>query len=95
MIGSPHLKKRRRLAPIEWQHVFDTLCRTYHPDKFHIDEVARLAKDRSITISPESLRVKLARYQTKGYLKKMGMKHYQITPKGIMFFNLLKSTLDE
>ena len=94
MIGKPHKKKRRRIAPKEWRYVFDIICRTHHPGAFHIDEVERLAQDHDIKISTESLRVKLARYKTKGYLKKMGMKRYQLTQQGIIFFDLLKDNFD-
>ena len=48
-----------------------------------------LVERENIRISNESLRVKLARYVSKGFLKKTGRARYQFTQRGQLFFDLL------
>jgi len=83
------IKKRNRLAPILWQDVFHMLSKTHHPNTFFFEDVLHAAEKVGISIQHESLRVKLARYSSKGFLKKINRKEYLISQKGQLFFNLI------
>jgi len=82
-------KTRKRLAPILWQDVFHMLSKTHHPDTFFFEDVYQTAERVGLSIKHESLRVKLARYTAKGFLKKVGRKEYLLSQKGQVFFNLI------
>ena len=85
-------KNRKRLAPILWQDVFNMLSKAYHPNTFYFEDVQDAAEKVGLKIQSESLRVKLARYSAKGFLKKVGRKEYLISPKGQVFFDLIRKT---
>ena len=82
-------KNRKRLAPIQWQDVFHMLSQTYHPNTFYFEDVLTAVEKVGLSIQNESLRVKLAKYTAKGFLKKVGRKEYLISQKGQVFFNLI------
>lgn len=84
------LINNKRRAPVIWRNVFKVLSQIHHPKSFYFDEVAEMADSLGAKISPESLRVKLARYSQKGVLKKVGRQEYILTSKGQLFFDLLK-----
>ena len=83
------IKKRKRLAPILWQDVFYMLSKSHHPNTFYFEDVLYSAEKVGLSIQRESLRVKLARYTAKGFLKKVGRKEYLLSQKGQVFFNLI------
>jgi len=85
-------KKVTRRAPKLWQETFAALVRQRpNSESFTLDNIAYLVKrDRVINITRESLRVKLARYAAKGYLRKVGRAEYRITSRGHLFFDVLK-----
>ena len=90
-----HSRPTRR-APILWRDVFFMICRSHHPNSFFIEDVYAAACKVGIDILPESLRVKLARYVSKGFLNKTGRKEYQLTTRGQIFFDLItRDTVSE
>ena len=90
-------KKITRRAPELWQEVFHNIVRQRpNSESFKLNDVAYLVRrDKLISITHESLRVKLARYSAKGYLRKIGRAEYIITSRGHMFFDLIKDRSQE
>ena len=87
-----------RRAPTLWREVFQSTVKrksnAYAP--FKLDEIAYLVRrDKAISITHKSLRVKLARYAAKGYLRKEGRTEYTITSRGHMFFDIPKDKEEE
>ena len=65
------------------------LSKTHHPNTFFFEDVLQATERVGLSIRHESLRVKLARYTSKGFLKKVGRKEYLLSQKGQIFFNLI------
>lgn len=83
---------RRRQVPNEWRTVFEKVFgpESYDGNSFGSEMVMKIAISEGLTISKEGLRVKLARYVQKGYLKKIKRGRYGLGPKGYYFFGLLE-----
>ncbi len=86
-------KKRRSVAHVVWKKVFYNIDRKYpSPKTFTLSEVVELLdRDRVVKITRESLRVKLARYVSKGYLVKIKRATYRISNEGGIYFGLLET----
>ena len=80
---------RKRRAPLEWRNLFYQFVHR-HPQPFYLEEVRNFVLRDKIEISTDGLRVKLARYASKGYLKKLGRAEYRFTNDGFYFFDLLR-----
>ena len=86
-------KKVTRRAPELWRDTFAIVVRQRpNSEPFTLNDIAYLIRrDKVIDITRESLRVKLARYSAKGYLRKIGRAEYIITSRGHIFFDVLKT----
>ena len=91
VIPSKAINARKRQAPEVWRAVFAHACSldTYPEKGFGYADIQQIAEAHDITITYESLRVKLDRYKRSLYVKKIGRGRFQIPITGYYFFDLL------
>jgi len=77
-----------RKAPKNWQDVFQNISRL-HAENFTTQDVRLQLEKLGMNLKPNSLQVKLARYTSKGILNKARRNQFRISPKGLIFFNIL------
>ena len=88
----PSKTRRKRRAPERWREVFReaTELDFYAKKGFGYSNVLSIVEAKSdMSISRESLRVKLDRYRKSGYVNKISRGRFQIAQKGYYFFELL------
>jgi predicted transcriptional regulator len=87
-------KPRNRGANADWQEIFFLLYRRHQFKAFDQQHVREAIEKIPLSITPESLRVKLSRYVKLELLEKPARQRYQLTPKGAQFFRVKKMTMN-
>lgn len=88
----PLKSQRKRRAPEAWRKVFQeaTKLDCYSKKGFGYSDILEITENKpKVSISRESLRVKLDRYRISGYVNKIDRGRFQVTLKGYYFFDLL------
>lgn len=87
-------KPRNRGANADWQEIFFLLYRHHQFKTFDQQHVRDAVEKIPLSITHESLRVKLSRYVKLGLLSKPARSQYQLTPAGAEFFRVKKMTMN-
>ena len=86
-------KPRNRGANADWQEIFFLLYRQHQFKTFDQQHVRHAVEKIPLSITHESLRVKLSRYVKLGLLSKPARSHYRLTPEGAEFFRVKKKMM--
>ena len=82
-------RKRVRTASDRWKNVIHRAVEgENYENGIDVDSVLTAALAEGVEIARESVRVKLHRYSSRGYMKKIGRGKYALTREGIRFFKL-------
>ena len=87
-------KPRNRGANADWQEIFFLLYRQHQFKPFDQQHVREAVEKIPLSITHESLRVKLSRYVKLGLLEKPARQRYQLTIEGADFFGVKKMTMN-